>query len=116
MRILYLRALRVLPKRVARKLLFCPAIIFCDFFISKVSKEFLFLFMNKDIDPGLIGISISYVMMLPGMFQWSMRQTAEVSNIVSNNFISCNFTYFQRDAFLAIRAKQTETKLGLLYP
>ena len=43
--------------------------------------------MNKDIDPGLIGISISYVMMLPGMFQWSMRQTAEVSNLVSNNLI-----------------------------
>jgi len=42
------------------------------------------IFINFiEVDPRLAGLSISYVMTLPGMFQWCIRQTAEVSNLVS---------------------------------
>eukprot|EP00111_Clytia_hemisphaerica_P004457 TCONS_00012747-protein len=35
-----------------------------------------------DVDPGLAGISLSYVMILPGLFQWAIRQSTEVSNLM----------------------------------
>ncbi|XP_057311415.1 ATP-binding cassette sub-family C member 4-like isoform X1 [Hydractinia symbiolongicarpus] len=37
-----------------------------------------------DIDAGLAAVSLSYILMLCGMFQWSVRQSAEVDNLMTS--------------------------------
>ena len=39
-------------------------------------------------DPGLVGLALTYAISLSGMFQYCVRQSAEVENIVSL-FFSC---------------------------
>lgn len=39
-------------------------------------------------DRGLIGVSLAYILTLCGMFQWTVRQSAEVDNLVS--YTPCN--------------------------
>lgn len=36
-----------------------------------------------ELDAGSVGLALSYSVTLMGMFQWSMRQSAEVENMVS---------------------------------
>ena len=38
--------------------------------------------MCSALDAGLVGLSITYSMTLMGMFQWGVRQSAEVENQV----------------------------------
>ncbi|XP_057310387.1 ATP-binding cassette sub-family C member 4-like [Hydractinia symbiolongicarpus] len=37
-----------------------------------------------DIDAGLAAVSLSYILMLCGMFQWCVRQSAEVDNLMTS--------------------------------
>lgn len=36
-----------------------------------------------ELDPGSVGLALSYAMTLTGMFQWGVRQSAEIENMVS---------------------------------
>lgn len=35
-----------------------------------------------ELDPGSVGLALSYAMTLTGMFQWGVRQSAEIENMV----------------------------------
>ena len=41
-----------------------------------------FIFNFVDLDPGLVGLSLVYVINLTGMFQYCVRISAEVENLV----------------------------------
>ena len=36
--------------------------------------------LQAQLSPSLVGLSIAYVLQLTAMFQWSVRQSAEVEN------------------------------------
>ena len=40
------------------------------------------MFLNLDLDPALIGLSMAYAITLIGMFQHCIRTSAEVENLV----------------------------------
>ena len=42
------------------------------------------------LDPGLVGLSLAYTITLTGMFQYCVRISAEVENLVSDLFIDCD--------------------------
>ena len=49
------------------------------------------------LDAGLVGLSMTYAMTLMGMFQWGVRQSAEVENQVRTSprmFIQVCFVWF----------------------
>lgn len=35
-----------------------------------------------ELEPGAVGLALSYAVTLTGMFQWGVRQSAEVENMV----------------------------------
>lgn len=35
-----------------------------------------------ELEPGSVGLALSYAMTLTGMFQWGVRQSAEIENMV----------------------------------
>jgi len=39
---------------------------------------------HASFDPGLIGVSLTYLLTLGGMFQWTVRQSAEVDNMMTS--------------------------------
>ena len=41
---------------------------------------------HTDVDPGLIGLGLTYVVGLASIFQWCIQQSAEVENLVSNKY------------------------------
>lgn len=36
----------------------------------------------KGLEPGVVGLALSYAVTLTGMFQWGVRQSAEIENLV----------------------------------
>ena len=41
------------------------------------------LFKNiTGLEPGAVGLALSYAVTLTGMFQWGVRQSAEIENMV----------------------------------
>ncbi|WAR27448.1 MRP4-like protein [Mya arenaria] len=50
----------------------------CAMFVSAVS--FFCVLAADSLDAGLVGLSMTYAMTLMGMFQWGVRQSAEVEN------------------------------------
>lgn len=40
------------------------------------------LFDIAELEPGSVGLALSYAMTLTGMFQWGVRQSAEIENMV----------------------------------
>ncbi|XP_033761066.1 multidrug resistance-associated protein 4-like isoform X2 [Pecten maximus] len=50
----------------------------CGLFVTVVAL--LSVLMAKDMDAGKVGLSLTYAMTLMGMFQWAVRQSAEVEN------------------------------------
>lgn len=43
-----------------------------------------------DLDPGSVGLALTYAVTLTGMFQWGVRQSAEVENMVSGLTYCCS--------------------------
>jgi len=56
------------------------ALIFtiCSIFAPIIALEF------TDIDEGLVGVSLTYVLSLGSIFQWFIRQSAEVENLMTS--------------------------------
>ncbi|XP_032230963.2 ATP-binding cassette sub-family C member 4 isoform X2 [Nematostella vectensis] len=52
----------------------------CLLFVTMAAFTPLFLSRNHDIDAGVVGLTLSYAVMLTGMFQWCVRMSAEVEN------------------------------------
>lgn len=42
-----------------------------------------------ELDPGAVGLALSYAMTLTGMFQWGVRQSAEIENMVRIFTLNC---------------------------
>lgn len=40
------------------------------------------VFDVAELEPGSVGLALSYAMTLTGMFQWGVRQSAEIENMV----------------------------------
>lgn len=47
-----------------------------------------------ELDPGSVGLALSYAMTLTGMFQWGVRQSAEIENMVRQFTLSHLFALF----------------------
>lgn len=45
-------------------------------------ESFSFLLVPSELDAGSVGLALSYSVTLMGMFQWGVRQSAEVENMV----------------------------------
>lgn len=41
------------------------------------------MFDITGLEPGAVGLALSYAVTLTGMFQWGVRQSAEIENMVS---------------------------------
>ena len=41
---------------------------------------------KSELSPSLVGLALTYTLQLGGMFQWAVRQTAEVENQVHKGF------------------------------
>jgi ABC-type multidrug transport system fused ATPase/permease subunit len=58
-----------------------------------VIVSYLSLFVQQkqwfDIDPSILGLSISFLLYLAGLFQWCIRQSAEVVNQSTFHFVLC---------------------------
>lgn len=48
----------------------------------KNGADFLPLLSVSAVDAGQVGLALSYALTLMGMFQWCVRQSAEVENMV----------------------------------
>lgn len=53
----------------------------CRLTFKSVSKMVVFLLLSE-LDAGAVGLALSYSVTLMGMFQWGVRQSAEVENMV----------------------------------
>lgn len=47
-----------------------------------------------ELDPGSVGLALSYAMTLTGMFQWGVRQSAEIENMVRRFTLYSSFALF----------------------
>ena len=54
----------------------------------------IFLIANQD--RGLISMSLAYILTLCGMFQWAVRQSAEVDSLVRNILRYRKNTFFNK--------------------
>lgn len=53
-------------------------------FITTVAFMCLFTASFIDVDPGQVGLSLTYSITLLGMFQWGVRQSTEVENLMTS--------------------------------
>ncbi|XP_057709528.1 ATP-binding cassette sub-family C member 4-like isoform X3 [Corythoichthys intestinalis] len=42
------------------------------------------IYFSDDMDPGAVGLALSYAVTLTGMFQWGVRQSAEIENMMTS--------------------------------
>ncbi|XP_015233372.1 PREDICTED: multidrug resistance-associated protein 4-like isoform X1 [Cyprinodon variegatus] len=54
----------------------------CSFFVTITT--FLCLLLRDQLDAGSVGLALSYAVTLMGMFQWGVRQSAEVENMMTS--------------------------------
>ncbi|XP_019738045.1 multidrug resistance-associated protein 4-like isoform X2 [Hippocampus comes] len=52
----------------------------CSIFITFTAFGCLYF----DMDPGAVGLALSYAVTLTGMFQWGVRQSAEIENMMTS--------------------------------
>ncbi|XP_057310595.1 ATP-binding cassette sub-family C member 4-like [Hydractinia symbiolongicarpus] len=50
----------------------------CSIFAPIIAASYI------DIDTGLVAVSLSYILLLCGVFQWTVRQSAEVDNMMTS--------------------------------
>lgn len=46
------------------------------------------------LEPGAVGLALSYALTLTGMFQWGVRQSAEIENMVRTFTSECFTSVF----------------------
>ncbi|XP_028291453.1 ATP-binding cassette sub-family C member 4 isoform X2 [Gouania willdenowi] len=54
----------------------------CTVFVTIIA--FGCLYLNNELEPGAVGLALSYAITLTGMFQWGVRQSAEIENMMTS--------------------------------
>uniref|UniRef100_A0A8C4ILC3 Multidrug resistance-associated protein 4 n=1 Tax=Dicentrarchus labrax TaxID=13489 RepID=A0A8C4ILC3_DICLA len=54
----------------------------CSVFVSITA--FGCLYLRDGLEPGAVGLALSYAVTLTGMFQWGVRQSAEIENMMTS--------------------------------
>ncbi|CAN9497709.1 unnamed protein product [Ophioblennius macclurei] len=54
----------------------------CSVFVTIIS--FGCVYLRDGLEPGAVGLALSYAITLTGMFQWGVRQSAEVENMMTS--------------------------------
>ncbi|XP_061925145.1 ATP-binding cassette sub-family C member 4-like [Entelurus aequoreus] len=54
----------------------------CSIFVAVTA--FGCLYFREVLDPGAVGLALSYAVTLTGMFQWGVRQSAEIENMMTS--------------------------------
>ncbi|XP_029315504.1 multidrug resistance-associated protein 4-like isoform X2 [Cottoperca gobio] len=54
----------------------------CSIFVSITA--FGCLYLRDGLEPGAVGLALSYAVTLTGMFQWGVRQSAEIENMMTS--------------------------------
>ncbi|XP_034741526.1 multidrug resistance-associated protein 4-like isoform X2 [Etheostoma cragini] len=54
----------------------------CSIFVTITA--FGCLYLGAGLEPGAVGLALSYSMTLTGMFQWGVRQSAEIENMMTS--------------------------------
>ena len=57
---------------------------------------FLFYSVLSGLDPALLGLALTYAVTLSGLLQYTVRQSAEVENLVSDIVVSSLFFFLLR--------------------
>ncbi|KAM9609977.1 ATP-binding cassette sub-family C member 4 isoform 2-T2 [Trichechus inunguis] len=68
----------------------------CAIFV--ISVAFGSLILAKTLDAGQVGLSLSYALTLMGMFQWCVRQSAEVENMMISVERVIEYTDLEKEA------------------
>uniref|UniRef100_A0A8C0LE53 ATP binding cassette subfamily C member 4 (PEL blood group) n=1 Tax=Canis lupus dingo TaxID=286419 RepID=A0A8C0LE53_CANLU len=68
----------------------------CAMFVIVVA--FGSLILAKTVDAGQVGLALSYALTLMGMFQWSVRQSAEVENMMISVERVMEYTDLEKEA------------------
>lgn len=55
-------------------------------FTEKVLNSKTLLTYRSGLEAGAVGLALSYAVTLMGMFQWGVRQSAEVENLVRTSY------------------------------
>uniref|UniRef100_A0A8C2XK95 Multidrug resistance-associated protein 4 n=1 Tax=Cyclopterus lumpus TaxID=8103 RepID=A0A8C2XK95_CYCLU len=54
----------------------------CSIFVTIIT--FGCLYLRDGLEPGSVGLALSYAVTLTGMFQWGVRQSAEIENMMTS--------------------------------
>ncbi|XP_068428332.1 ATP-binding cassette sub-family C member 4-like [Clinocottus analis] len=54
----------------------------CSIFVTIIT--FGCLYLRDGLEPGAVGLALSYAVTLTGMFQWGVRQSAEIENMMTS--------------------------------
>jgi len=65
----------------------------CALFIGTVAFGSVFTASFLDVDAGQVGLTLSYSIIMMGMFQWGVRQSTEVENLVRALVVTCCFGF-----------------------
>nr|XP_006639066.1 PREDICTED: multidrug resistance-associated protein 4 [Lepisosteus oculatus] len=68
----------------------------CAVFVTIVA--FGSLFLRNDLEAGDVGLALSYAVTLMGMFQWGVRQSAEVENLMTSVERVLEYTELESEA------------------
>ncbi|KAJ8252922.1 hypothetical protein GJAV_G00207050 [Gymnothorax javanicus] len=68
----------------------------CALFVTITS--FACLLLRKDLEAGSVGLALSYAVTLMGMFQWGVRQSAEVENMMTSVERVVEYTELENEA------------------
>lgn len=71
------------------------------------------LFDIAELEPGSVGLALSYAMTLTGMFQWGVRQSAEIENMV-RRYTQAKCLYVTRSVLLNTVIHDMKCDIGCL--
>uniref|UniRef100_A0A667ZHL7 Cystic fibrosis transmembrane conductance regulator n=1 Tax=Myripristis murdjan TaxID=586833 RepID=A0A667ZHL7_9TELE len=70
----------------------------CAIFVTVTAFSCLLLRDRKKLDAGAVGLALSYAITLMGMFQWGVRQSAEVENMMTSVERVVEYTELESEA------------------
>ncbi|KAG7502092.1 Multidrug resistance-associated 4 [Solea senegalensis] len=68
----------------------------CSLFVTITA--FGCLFLRHGLEPGAVGLALSYAVTLTGMFQWGVRQSAEIENMMTSVERVVEYTELESEA------------------
>ena len=68
-----------------------------------------------DLKAGAVGLALSYAVTLVGMFQWGVRQSAEVENMVKTSFIDLDLNSAKKDMSYHCQLRLFSAHLTYIY-